>query len=205
MTALPLFVLPRAALEVARFAGDDAARPNLLQVCVHADGPGVGVIVATNGHYLARMRFKADIPAGRWLIPAAILLEAAKVKNPEAIDIYADRIDVRFGGLQSTSYQTRVELGGAFPPYEQVIPLATAYGGKAANVRVGMDFEYVADIATCLKNLRKLAKYRGISQASIRFTSVEPELSPIRFEAGQALCSAVGIESLDFVLMPVRL
>lgn len=209
----PLFTLPRAALEVARFVSEDTSRLALHHVCVHAGGPNVGVIVATNGHYLARMHFAGEVPAERYLIPAEVLLDAAKAKQPLGIDVYADKVEVRFEGDRSVRYNacvTRDRTHYTFPQYEQIIPSATAYEGESstASEPVGLDFDYVADIAACLANLRKIAG-RGAGRlalvTSVRFTAVEPYFNPAYFSASSTLAKAAGLISADFILMPCRL
>ena len=210
----PLFKLPRAVLELARFACDDTSRPNLMHVCVHAEGPTIAAAVATNGHYLARMRFNAEVPVGRHLIPAHRLTEIAKRRSD--VEVHVDKLVA--DGTSVVCGVVLASSGGlSFPDYEQVLPKESDYEIpplRKSVPSIGIDFSYVHDVATCVKNLAKIAKIGRTNAAlgrirySIRMGRLDkPEddvIEPMTVTVSQQLAEYAGLVSADFVIMPAR-
>lgn len=200
------FTLPRAALEIAKFASQDDSRPKIQKVYIAPSEHDAALtdVVATNGHYLARMTVNHTTPnAG--LIAASSLLTAAKVKGKhKVVSIGAYKISI-YGAEGETSITALFDLGTeGFPEYRQVIPGPDQYEGPTRSEAVCVDFDHMADIAACLKSVKKLTRKSGNVLASMRFTVANPTLSPVRFSASSSILPD-DVKSLDFILMPARM
>lgn len=207
-----LFKLPRAVLELSRFACEDTSRPNLMHVCVHAEGPTIAAAVATNGHYLARMRFNAEVPAGRHLIPAHRLAEIAKRRCD--VEVHVDRLVADGTSVVCGVVRSGDNNGFTFPDYEQVLPRESDYEIpplRKSIPHIGIDFSYLHDVATCMKNLARIGKSKatlGRVRYSVRMGRLDkPEddaVEPMAITASRDLAEYAGLISADFVVMPAR-
>lgn len=162
--AEPRFVMPRAALETYRFAGNDKARINLKYIHFEAEKtPGKGKVttfhaVTTDGH---RMMHVWWYGTGKDKLPAPINVEAEaaefllkSVKKEKVTDppikftLSVDDGDIMLMsdtevGTKDGVYSECLDVG--YPDWRQVIP--TPQSGKMeVSHEIGMDLSYLRDL-----------------------------------------------------------
>lgn len=161
--ATPHFVMPRAALELYRFAGSDDSRGNLKYIHFESEKEaGKGKIsrfhaVTTDGHRLMHVSWYGS---GQDSLPCPVHVEAEaaafllqnikkeKISDPPVkITLSVQNGDVMLMsstevGTKDGPYEERMDVG--YPDWQQVVPRPQSEP-MSVSQEVGMDLKYLVD------------------------------------------------------------
>lgn len=180
--------IPRSVLLMHRFASKDTSRKILRRIHVERDGDTLHA-AATDGFRLLHVCWQADgaLSDGETI---AICADAAKAasKNYRAAYVYNNNnlVDARGGRIPSVVEE------GIYPKWREVFG---EIGIKAEEY--AFDGLLLADFSTYLKETRKGGKEKGCCIKVV----ASGALSPLRYVPTVV---PIDVESVEFVLMPVR-
>jgi len=196
--------IPRAVLELHRFASTDTIKPkpNIHRVHCERDATDKNtyIAVATDGHRLGMVRWQ--VSAGDDKLPETFALDASACKTIlkgatkgsfyTVTDIADGKATLHgFTSGAESSCKSSTCIDDIFPPWRKTTPPQNAVGAIGVGT-IGLNAEYFADVTIFLKKC-------GVTQFAVRFDLPSDALSPVRIEyAGDEW-------TFIYVLMPTRL